>query len=165
MSHRALNGEQFAEQQRLFDVKGIPTKKDYPQPGARPNPNFDQPMGGSTIGKYLYHHSPSRNRASIRRQGLQVKDPLRRSAKGVETRATAPEGVYMGPYGEVNPARPAAGLYARQSQGAHDIWAIDTNKIRTNPDPSDTENYYGFHYSDYDVPPDAMKLIHKGFRK
>jgi len=162
MSHSALNGEQFSG--RLFDIKSIPTKKDYPQPGPRPNPNYPQPEGGSTIGKYLYHHSPARNRASIQRQGLLSKDPLRGSARGVETRATAPEGAYLGPYGEVNPSRPAAGLFARQQQGVHDVWAIDTNQIRTEPDPSDTENYYGFHYAESGVPPEAMRLIHKGTR-
>lgn len=150
MSHRALNGEQFQEQQRLFDIKSIPTKKDYPQPGPRPNPNFEQPMEGH-IGKYLYHHSSPRNRASIRRQGLMVKDPLRSSAKGVETRETAPEGVYLGPHGHVaHPSR--------------DVWAIDTNKISTQQDPSDTENYWGFHYSEEGIPPGAMSLIHKGKR-
>jgi hypothetical protein len=149
MSISAL-GRQF-QQPRLFDIAGIPTKKDYPQPGPRPNPEFEQPYEGH-IGKYLYHHSSPRNRASIRRQGLMVKDPLRSSAKGVETRETAPEGAYLGPHTHV-------------AHSGRDVWAVDTNKVNLQQDPSDQDNYWGFHYSEHPIAPDVMKLIQKGKRK
>lgn len=150
MSHAALNSEQFG-QQRLFGIGGIPTKKDYPQPGPRPNPEFEQPDEGH-IGKYLYHHSSPRNRSSIQRQGLVPKDPQRSSAKGMGIpRSQTPEGVYLGPHTHV-------------AHGMHDVWAVDTNKVRLEQDPDDSSNYWGFHYSEHPVPPDAMKLIQKGKR-
>jgi hypothetical protein len=154
VSHRALNGEQFAGQQRLFDIKSIPTKKDYPQPGPRPNPNFEQPHGGETIGKYLYHHTSPRNRASIRREGLLPKDPKRSSAKGMSEEDTGPTpvGSYLGPHGHVaSPGR--------------DVWAINTNEVSgLQKDPGDQDNYWGFHYSEEGIPAHAMTLIQKGKR-
>jgi hypothetical protein len=161
MSHRALNGEQFAGQQRLFDIKSIPTKKDYPQPGPRPNPQFDQPMEGH-IGKYLYHHSSPRNRASIRRQGLLPKDPQRSSAKGMGIpREKTPEGAYVGPHVHVAPQ--TTPMYGGKGYNP-DVWAIDTNKVRLHQDPDDEQNYYGFHYSEHPIPPEAMSLIRRGRR-
>jgi len=140
---------------RLFDQKPYNVKP-APQPfeaGHKPNPNYEQPQSGAHIGKYLYHHSPSKNRASIAKHGLLPKDPLKASAKGVETRETAPVGVYMGPHDHV----------ARGRLEGTDVYAIDTNKVHTRPDPSDDEEgYWGFHHSESAVPPDAMRLIHKG---
>jgi hypothetical protein len=142
---------------RLFDQKPYNVKP-APQPfeaGHKPNPNFEQP-GEGHIGKYLYHHSDPKNRGSIAKHGLLPKDPLRRSAKGIETRETAPVGVYMGPHDHVASSRGGKSqLYTR------DVYAIDTNKVRTRPDPSDNDNYWGFHHSEDSVPPNAMKLIHK----
>jgi hypothetical protein len=150
MSHFALSKQQFG-QQRLFNIKDIPTKKDYPQPGPRPNPQFEQPESGETIGKYLYHHSPVENRASIMKHGLQARDPQESSAKGMSEEDTGPTpyGVYMGPHGNVH-------------QPGQDTWAVDTNEVNLSQDPGDHDNYWGFHYSEHDVPPHAMTLIHRG---
>lgn len=125
--------------------------------GPRPNPNFEQPHGGGTIGKYLYHHSSVRNRASIRREGLVPKDPKRSSAKGMSEEDTGetPFGVYLGPHLHIG--SPAPG---------RDVWAVDTNKIgRLQQDPGDYDNYWGFHYTEGSIPPEAMRLIHRGKRQ
>jgi len=129
-------------------VSGIPTKKGpYQEP--RPNPQFEQPYEG-TIGKYLYHHSPPRNRSSIRTQGLLPKDPQRASAKGSGIpKENTPVGVYLGPREHV-------------SHSTMDIYAVDTNKVDLQHDPDDHDNYWGFHYSEKPIPPDSIKLVRKG---
>lgn len=122
----------------------------------RPNPNFDQPYEGH-IGKYLYHHTSPRNRSSIRREGLQPKDPKRSSAKGQSEEDTGPTpvGVYLGPHDHIGSHR----LHGR------DVWAVDTNKVHgLRSDPSDHDNYWGFHYSERAIEPEAMRLVHKGVR-
>jgi hypothetical protein len=138
MSHRAL-GQQFG---------GLHEP--------RPNPNFDQPYEG-TIGKYLYHHTSPRNRASIGREGLVPKDPKRSSAKGMSEEDTGPTptGVYLGPHEHIG----GHALHGR------DVWAVDTNKVNLRSDPGDHDNYWGFHLSERTIPPEAMKLIHKGKRQ
>lgn len=136
MSHRALSGEQFHQ--------------------ARPNPNFEQPQE-ATIGKYLYHHTSPRNRAAIGREGLVPKDPKRSSAKGMSEEDTGPTptGVYLGPHEHI-------GGHARHGR---DVWAVDTNKVHgLQQDPGDHDNYWGFHYSERAIEPEAMRLIHKGVR-
>jgi 2'-5' RNA ligase len=134
---------------RLFDVSDIPTKKGpYQEP--RSNPNFEHPYEGP-IGKYLYHHSPPENRSSIMEHGLQPRDPQESSAKGSDIPSErTPEGVYLGPYDHIGP-----------HQRGSDVWAVDTNKVRLHQDPDDDENYWGFHYSEDPVPPEAMKLVHR----
>ena len=142
---------QHFEQGRLFSVADIPTKKG-PRLQPRANPNFDQPYGGDVIGKYLYHHSPVRNRASIAREGLQPRDPQRRSARGMGIpRSQTPEGVYFGPRDS-------------RTTGGMDVWAVDTNKVSLRQDPDDRDNYWGFHYSEGPVPADALRLVHRGKR-
>lgn len=71
-----------------------------------------------------------------------------------DTEETAPPGVYLGPYNHIG---------SHKNHGS-DVWAVDTNKVRLNPDPADHNNYWGFHYSEQDIPRDAMHLVHKGKR-
>lgn len=134
---------------RLFDISDIPTKKGpYQQP--RANPNFEQPDEGE-IGKYLYHHSPTENRASIMEHGLEPRDPQESSAKGMDLDPEqTPEGVYFGPHTHIGPHK-----------RHEDVWAVDTNQVSLHHDPDDQSNYYGFHYSEDPVPPEALKLVHR----
>jgi 8-oxo-dGTP pyrophosphatase MutT (NUDIX family)/GNAT superfamily N-acetyltransferase len=136
-------------QDRLFDVKQYPTKKGpYQEP--KRNPEFEQPNEG-IIGKYLYHHSPPENRASIMEHGLQPHDPQESSAKGSDIpEEDTPHGVYLGPYDSISPHK-----------SHHDIWAVDSNQVHLHHDPDDRENYWGFHYSEHPIPPDAMHLVHR----